>query len=85
MNPTSNSPDTPSEMCPYWHQVTNDFATMYPAGGYCLAGCHKRVKVMAGKTVEDVCAMRFAECEGYQRLLAEEEGKERQSQGTIFR
>jgi hypothetical protein len=29
--------------------------------------------------------MNFAECEGYQRLLAEEEAKQRQSSGTIFR
>jgi len=73
------------EICPYWHQVTNDFAAMYPAGGYCIAGCHKRIKVMAEKTFEDVCAMNFAECEGYQRLLAEEEARQRQNMGTIFR
>ena len=73
------------EICPYWHQVTNDFAAVYPVGGYCIAGCHKRIKVMAEKTFEDVCAMNFAECEGYQRLLAEEEARQRQSMGTIFR
>lgn len=65
------------EMCPYWHQVSGDFISMYPAGGYCIAGCHKRVKVMAGQTVEQVCAMRFSECEGYQRLLAEEEAAQK--------
>lgn len=85
MSPSNDSADKPGEVCPYWHQVTSDFASMYPAGGYCIAGCHKRVKVMSGRTVEDVCAMNYAECEGYQRLLAEEEAKQRQSQGTIFR
>ena len=84
-----STPGDPSEkateVCPYWHQVTNDFASMYPAGGYCIAGCHKRIKVMAEKTFEDVCAMNFAECEGYHRLLAEEEAKQRQTLGTIFR
>jgi hypothetical protein len=40
---------------------------------------------MAEKTLEDVCAMNFAECEGYHRLLAEEEAKQRQAQGKIFR
>jgi hypothetical protein len=29
--------------------------------------------------------MNFAECEGYQRLLAEEEAKQRQTPGNIFR
>jgi hypothetical protein len=82
MNEPSNDP---GEICPYWHEVANDFASMYPAGGYCIAGCHKRVKVMAGKTVEEVCAMNFAECEGYQRVLAEEEAKKQQAQGTIRR
>jgi hypothetical protein len=85
MSPSSGSSDKPAEVCPYWHQVANDFASMYPAGGYCIAGCHKRIKVMAGKTVEDVCAMNFAECEGYHRLLAEEEAKQRQTPGNIFR
>ena len=85
MSVTGNPPDKSPEVCPYWNQVTNDFASMYPAGGYCIAGCHKRIKVMAEKTFEDVCAMNFAECEGYQRLLAEEEAKQRQTLGSIFR
>ena len=34
---------------------------------------------MAGKTLEEVCAMDFSECEGYQRVLAEEEAKARQT------
>jgi hypothetical protein len=79
MKPSS---EEPVEMCPYWHEVAADFASMYPAGGYCIAGCHKRIKVLAGKTLQDVCAMNFAECEGYQRLLAEEEAKVRRSSGT---
>jgi hypothetical protein len=83
---TSNpSPDKPVEVCPYWHEVTADFASMYPAGGYCIAGCHKRIKVMAEQTFDQVCAMNFAECEGYHRLLAEEEAKQRQTLGTIWR
>jgi hypothetical protein len=85
MTTPSDSPDKPAAVCPYWHQVTNDFASMYPAGGYCIAGCHKRVKVMAEKTFDDVCAMNYTECEGYQRLLAEEEAKQRQSAGSVFR
>lgn len=40
---------------------------------------------MAGKTVDQVCAMNFAECEGYQRVLAEEEAKERKASDTIWR
>jgi hypothetical protein len=80
-DPSSES----NQICPYWHEVANDFASMYPAGGYCIAGCHKRVKVMAGKTLEEVCAMNFAECEGYQRVLAEDEAKKQQEQGTIWR
>ena len=75
----------PLEICPYWHQVTADFASMYPSGGYCIAGCHERVKVMAGKTVQDLCAMNYGECEGYHRLLNEDEEKERQSQDSIWR
>lgn len=78
------SAEDPTSLCPYWRQVGSDFASMYPSGGYCIAGCHKRVKVMAEKTIEEVCAMNFAECEGYQRVLAEEEAK-RQRQGPIFR
>ncbi|HSB80306.1 MAG TPA: hypothetical protein VLM91_16115 [Candidatus Methylomirabilis sp.] len=85
MSTPKDSPGEPVEICPYWHEVANDFASMYPAGGYCIAGCHKRLKVMAGKTIEEVCAMNFAECEGYQRVLAEEEAKKQQEQGTIWR
>jgi hypothetical protein len=85
MSTPGNPTDKPAEVCPYWHQVTSDFVSMYPAGGYCIAGCHKRVKVMAEKTFEEVCAMNFAECEGYHRMLAEEEAKQRQTLGTIFR
>ncbi len=85
MNVSNSSQDKPAEICPYWHQVTADFASMYPAGGYCIAGCHKRIKVMAEKTFEEVCAMNFAECEGYHRLLAEEEARQRQTLGTIWR
>jgi hypothetical protein len=69
--------DESVDMCPYWHQVANDFASMYPAGGYCIAGCHKKIKVMAEKTLQEVCAMRYGECEGYQRVLAEQEAKQR--------
>jgi hypothetical protein len=85
MTTSKSSPDTPAEVCPYWHEVTADFASMYPSGGYCIAGCHKRIKAMAQKTFDEVCAMNFAECEGYQRLLAEEEAKQRQTLGTIWR
>jgi hypothetical protein len=70
-----SSPEETPELCPYWHQVASDFVSVYPAGGYCIAGCHKKIKVMAGKTLQEVCAMEFAECEGYQRVLAEEEAK----------
>ncbi len=70
----SSSEETPV-LCPYWHQVASDFVSVYPAGGYCIAGCHKKVKIMAGKTLEEVCAMDFSECEGYQRVLAEKEAK----------
>lgn len=66
------------EMCPYWHQVAADFASMYPAGGYCIAGCHKKVKIMADKTAQELCAMKYGECEGYQRVLDEETAKAKQ-------
>jgi hypothetical protein len=83
---TAKDPSSESApICPYWHEVASDFVSMYPTGGYCIAGCHKRIKVMAEKTLEEVCAMNFAECEGYQRLLAEEEAKKRQEQETIWR
>jgi hypothetical protein len=85
MTTSKPSPEKSAEVCPYWHEVAADFASMYPAGGYCIAGCHKRIKVMAEKTFHDVCAMNFAECEGYHRLLAEEEAKQRQTLGTIWR
>jgi len=85
MSTPTPPPDTPAEVCPYWHEVAADFASMYPGGGYCIAGCHKRIKVMADKTFRDFCAMNFAECEGYHRLLAEEEAKERQTLGSIWR
>ena len=76
------SEETP-EVCPYWHQVASDFVSVYPAGGYCIAGCHKKVKVMAGKTLQEVCAMNYGECEGYQRVLAEEEATERKAPETL--
>ena len=85
MSTPEQLPEETPPLCPYWQQVSNDFASMYPAGGYCIAGCHKRIKVMAGKTVEQVCAMNFAECEGYQRVLAEEEAKARKASDTIWR
>jgi hypothetical protein len=69
--------DEAPHMCPYWHQVASDFASMYPAGGYCIAGCHKKIKVMAGKTLDEVCAMHYSECEGYQRALADEQTRAR--------
>jgi hypothetical protein len=72
---TTNRPQDGPALCPYWHEVSADFVSMYPAGGYCIAGCQGRVKVMAQKTMEEVCAMNFAECEGYQRVLADEEAK----------
>ena len=79
---SKSSREEPVEICPYLHEVAADFVSMYPAGGYCIAGCHKRIKLMAAKTLHEVCAMNFAECEGYQRLLAEEEEKVRRSSGT---
>jgi hypothetical protein len=79
--PTQDAP----EMCPYWHQMAADFAAMYPAGGYCIAGCHKKVKVMADKTVQEVCAMNFGECEGYQRVLAEEEAAAKKQPESVRR
>ena len=85
MSTSTPSPEKPAEVCPYWHEVAADFASMYPGGGYCIAGFHKRIKMMADKTLRDVCAMNFAECEGYHRLLAEEEAKERQTLGSIWR
>jgi hypothetical protein len=40
---------------------------------------------MAQKTVEQVCAMRFSECEGYQRLLAEDETREKDRPASLRR
>ncbi|MBI4537260.1 MAG: hypothetical protein HY712_04810 [candidate division NC10 bacterium] len=59
------------DLCPCWHQVSADFASMYPGGGYCVAGCHRRIKVMAATTFNEVCSLRYGDCEGYQRVLAE--------------
>lgn len=73
------------DICPYWHQVTSDFASMYPAGGYCIAGCHKKIKVMAAKTLDEVCAMKYGECEGYQRVLAEEDERQRKAPESLRR
>ena len=73
------------KICPYWHQVSADFASMYPSGGYCVAGCHQRIKVMAAKTFDEVCNLRYPGCEGYQRLLAEEETKGHQAPDTTRR
>jgi hypothetical protein len=78
----SEKADESGEICPYWHQMGADFASMYPSGGYCVAGCHQKVKVMAGKTVEDVCLLRYGDCEGYQRVLAEQAAKERETPST---
>jgi len=85
MTASPDSSDKPAGVCPYWHQVTNDFASIYPAGGYCIAGCRKRIKVMAEKTSDDVYAVNYAEREGYQRLLAQEGAKQRQALGSILR
>jgi hypothetical protein len=84
-DPKASQESEKPEICPYWHQVTADFTSMYPSGGYCIAGCHQRVKVMADKTVQDLCAMNFGECEGYNRLLNEDEESEHQSQDSIWR
>ena len=78
-----NTQEDSVDMCPYWHQVASDFASMYPAGGYCIAGCHKKIKVMAAKTLDEVCAMHYNECEGYQRVLAEDEAKERKAPDSV--
>ncbi len=83
MKTANDKAEETTPICPYWHEVASDFTSMYPAGGYCIAGCHHKIKVMAQKTLEDVCAMRFAECEGYQRVLAEEEAKARQKPDRV--
>ena len=85
MSAAASSPEKPGDICPYWHEVTADFVSMYPAGGYCIAGCHKRIKVMGERTFNEVCAMNFAECEGYHRLLLEEETRERRTPETFRR
>ncbi len=82
---TSSMPRESVEMCPYWHQVTSDFMSVYPAAGYCMGGCRKPVKIMASATVERVCAMRYCECEGYQRLVAEEEARHAERPETFLR
>lgn len=79
------SPETPPDLCPYWREVGADFACMYPGGGYCAAASHNRVKVMGEKTFHQLCAMNFSECAGYHRLLAEEEARQRQTLGRIWR
>ena len=79
---TKSRQEEAPDMCPYWHQVASDFASMYPAGGYCIAGCHKKIKVMAGKTVEDVCILKYGDCEGYQRVRTEDEAKDRKTPDT---
>jgi hypothetical protein len=78
----TGSPENAVDMCPYWHQMAGDFASMYPSGGYCTAGCHEKVKVMAGKTVEDVCILKYGDCEGYQRVRTEDEAKEHKTPDT---
>lgn len=78
----TGSPEDAVDMCPYWHQMAGDFASMYPSGGYCTAGCHEKVKVMAGKTVEDVCILKYGDCEGYQRVRTEDEAKDRKTPDT---
>ncbi len=85
MTDTKRTEDKAPAMCPYWHEVAADFTSMYPAGGYCIAGCHKKVKAMAGKTVEDLCLLNYEGCEGYRRVRAEEEEKADQRPETLRR
>jgi hypothetical protein len=37
---------------------------------------------MAGKTVEDVCILKYGDCEGYQRVRTEEEAKDHKTPET---
>jgi hypothetical protein len=76
---TQAGAETPMDICPYWHQVSADFASVYPGGGYCTAGCHQRIKVMAAKTFDEICVLRYGGCEGYQRVREAEEEKARQA------
>lgn len=68
--------DEAMDICPYWHQVSTDFTSVYPSGGYCTAGCHQKVKVMAGKTFNELCVLRYGECEGFQRVKGEEQARQ---------
>jgi len=69
-------PEEKGGICPYWHQLGADFTSMYPNGGYCVAGCHEKVKLMAGKTIEEFCLLHHGDCAGYQRLLAAQRAAE---------
>jgi len=81
-----NAPEAQDpQICPYCHQVVADFASLYPAGSYCAGGSDKRVKVMAQKTVDEICAKHFTECEGYQRLRAEEEARAKATPDSLRR
>ncbi len=83
--PKEPKTEEPGSICPYWHQVSADFASMYPGGGYCEAGCHQRIKVMAAKTFDEICNLRYPGCEGFQRLQAEGETAPRRVPGKTER
>ena len=58
------------QMCPFWHEVANDFLCVYPRRGYCVGAEHGKPRVPGRRTADTYCAGNFRLCPGFhQRAL----------------
>lgn len=59
-------------VCPYVHQVQNDFVCLYPQTLFCTSDDDGRPRFPSAETAQHFCLDHFDRCEGYRERQARE-------------
>ncbi len=59
------------EVCPFLHELGNDFVCIYPQRVYCVGAEHGKPRFPSRATARHYCAGDFQQCPGFQRRAAE--------------
>ncbi len=59
------------EVCPFLHELGNDFVCVYPQRVYCVGAEHGKPRFPSRATAQEYCAGNFRQCPGFQRRAAQ--------------
>lgn len=62
----ARSEEPEARVCPFLHELGNDFVCIYPQTVYCVGAEHGKPRFPSRATAQAYCTGQFEHCKGYQ-------------------